>query len=252
MVEIRSDSTGVAHYDSKKDIVFLPKASSYEHYEDYARDAVSLLVTATGHGQRLAREGMVTKNGKGSAEDATKQERLVAEVATAVKLQELGISAKLSPESMAMTDYWARELKENPCLIDAVESDVNNALDVIRKAEKGERMESAHERNKQQTEELREQEEGRPQVSVADALVLQDILRKGGMEINDRNFPGGQDDKREFLARFDGLRHYDTLTQDALTNARLQHEDPELVNIAYRSEERRVGKECRSRWSPYH
>ena len=46
MVEIRSDSTGVAHYDSKKDIIFLPKASSYEHYEDYTRDAVSLLVTA--------------------------------------------------------------------------------------------------------------------------------------------------------------------------------------------------------------
>ena len=23
-------------------------------------------------------------------------------------------------------------------------------------------------------------------------------------------------------------------------------------NIGYRSEERRVGKECRSRWSPYH
>ena len=24
------------------------------------------------------------------------------------------------------------------------------------------------------------------------------------------------------------------------------------IDIAYRSEERRVGKECRSRWSPYH
>ena len=24
------------------------------------------------------------------------------------------------------------------------------------------------------------------------------------------------------------------------------------VQYAYRSEERRVGKECRSRWSPYH
>ena len=24
------------------------------------------------------------------------------------------------------------------------------------------------------------------------------------------------------------------------------------ANFAYRSEERRVGKECRSRWSPYH
>ena len=25
-----------------------------------------------------------------------------------------------------------------------------------------------------------------------------------------------------------------------------------LQNVAERSEERRVGKECRSRWSPYH
>ena len=25
-----------------------------------------------------------------------------------------------------------------------------------------------------------------------------------------------------------------------------------LTNLAERSEERRVGKECRSRWSPYH
>src|SRR5258707_11212974 len=29
--------------------------------------------------------------------------------------------------------------------------------------------------------------------------------------------------------------------------------DPALMNVrAHRSEERRVGKECRSRWSPYH
>src|SRR3712207_7495884 len=27
---------------------------------------------------------------------------------------------------------------------------------------------------------------------------------------------------------------------------------PEVVHTPYRSEERRVGKECRSRWSPYH
>ena len=27
---------------------------------------------------------------------------------------------------------------------------------------------------------------------------------------------------------------------------------PALPDIACRSEERRVGKECRSRWSPYH
>ena len=28
--------------------------------------------------------------------------------------------------------------------------------------------------------------------------------------------------------------------------------DIELTELGHRSEERRVGKECRSRWSPYH
>lgn len=140
LVDIRTDTTGVAHYDSKKDIVFLPPASSYEYYEDYARDAVSMLISATGHQQRLAREGMVVKNGKVS-EDAMKQERLVVEVASAVKLQELGISAKLSPDSMKMTDYWLRELKEDPHLPDILERDVNNAIDMIHKAERGEKVE---------------------------------------------------------------------------------------------------------------
>lgn len=140
LVDIRTDTTGVAHYDSKKDIVFMPPATSYEHYEDYARDAVSMLVSVTGHQQRLAREGMVVKNGKVS-EDAMKQERLVVEVASAVKLQELGISAKLSPDSMKMTDYWIRELKEDPHLPDILERDVNNAIDMIHKAERGEKVE---------------------------------------------------------------------------------------------------------------
>ena len=141
MVEIRPDSSGVAHYDSTKDVVFLPDVTSYENYEDYARDAVSLLFSATGHQQRLAREVMATKNGKTSPEDAEKQERLIVEVATAVKLQELGIAAKLSPESMRMTDYWSRELRENPCLVDIIEKDVNNAVDMLHKAERGEKIE---------------------------------------------------------------------------------------------------------------
>jgi antirestriction protein ArdC len=233
LVPIRKSTTGTAAYDTGKDAVYIPDQKHFGNYMDYVQELVRQVVSATGHRERMSREGMVMNGGKAPSGDALRYERLVAEIASGLKMAEFGLPAKLSPESRGMVEYWTEELKENPCLIDAVESDVNNALDVIRKAEKGERMESAHERNKQQTEELREQEEGRPQVSVADALVLQDILRKGGMEINDRNFPGGQDDKREFLARFDGLRHYDTLTQDALTNARLQHEDPELVNIAY-------------------
>jgi antirestriction protein ArdC len=140
LVEIRTDATGVAHYDSRKDIVFLPPVSSYEYYEDYARDAISMLMSATGHQQRLAREGLVVRNGK-TSEDAMKQERLVVEVASAVKLQELGISAKLSPDSIKMTDYWLRELKEDPHLPDILERDVNNAIDMLHKAERGEKVE---------------------------------------------------------------------------------------------------------------
>src|SRR3989475_13125787 len=34
--------------------------------------------------------------------------------------------------------------------------------------------------------------------------------------------------------------------------ARITHHTPSTVQAALRSEERRVGKECRSRWSPYH
>lgn len=233
LVPIRKSTTGTATYDTGKDAVYIPDQKHFGNYMDYVQELVRQVVSATGHRERMSREGMVMNGGKAPSGDALRYECLIAEIASGLKMAEFGLPAKLSPESRGMVEYWTEELKENPCLIDAVEGDVNNALDVIRKAEQGERMESAHDRNRQQTEELREQKEGRPQVSAADALVLQDILRKGGMEISDRNFPGGQDDKREFLARFEGLGHYDRLTQEALTNARLQHEDPELVNIAY-------------------
>lgn len=252
LVPIRKSTTGTATYDTGKDAVYIPDQKHFGNYMDYVQELVRQVVSATGHRERMSREGMVMNGGKAPSGDALRYECLIAEIASGLKMAEFGLPAKLSPESRGMVEYWTEELKENPCLIDAVESDVNNALDVIRKAEQGERMESAHDRNRQQTEELREQKEGRPQVSAADALVLQDILRKGGMEISDRNFPGGQDDKRDFLARFEGLGHYDRLTQDALTNARLQHDDPELVNIAYTQASdaaARIHRLC-SEWMP--
>ena len=252
LVPIRKSTTGTATYDTGKDAVYIPDQKHFGNYMEYVQELVRQVVSATGHRERMSREGMVMNGGKAPSGDALRYECLIAEIASGLKMAEFGLPAKLSPESRGMVEYWTEELKENPCLIDAVESDVNNALDVIRKAEQGERMEAAHDRNRQQTEELREQKEGRPQVSAADALVLQDILRKGGMEISDRNFPGGQNDKREFLARFEGLGHYDRLTQDALTNARLQHDDPELVNIAYTQASdaaARIHRLC-SEWMP--
>lgn len=53
------------------------------------------------------------------SEDAVKQERLVVEVASGIKMLELGLPARLSDENLNLVDYWCRELKENPNLMAA-------------------------------------------------------------------------------------------------------------------------------------
>ena len=141
LVAIRLDTTGVAHYDAQKDTAYVPKRENYEHYNDYVNALVEQVVAATGHAQRLNREGMNNRGGKAPSEDAQKRELLVREIATAAKMQEFGLPAKLSEEGMKNIEYWKREFKEDPCLIDAIEKDVNNTLDMIHKAERGEKVE---------------------------------------------------------------------------------------------------------------
>lgn len=141
LVDIRLDTTGVARYDRKEDAIYMPKRENYEHYNDYVNALVSQIVASTGHMQRLNREGMNNRGGKAPSEDAQKQELLVREIATAAKMQEMGLPAKLSDEGMKNIEYWKRELKENPCLIDTIEKDVNSALDMIHKVERGEKVE---------------------------------------------------------------------------------------------------------------
>ena len=157
LAPVRTDGSGVAHYDSQKDAIYIPRQKDFAHYTDYAQETLRQIIAATGHQQRLAREEMVMKNGIPPTEDAVKQERLIAEIASGIKMLEMGLPARLSDESVKLVDYWNRELKENPCLIDAIESDVNNALEVIRKAERGEKIEYATYRNYRQTEQMREQ-----------------------------------------------------------------------------------------------
>lgn len=157
LAPVRTDGSGVAHYDSQKDAIYIPRQKDFAHYTDYAQETLRQIIAATGHQQRFAREGMVMKNGIPPTEDAVKQERLIAEIASGIKMLEMGLPARLSDESVKLVDYWNRELKENPCLIDAIESDVNNALEVIRKAERGEKIEYATYRNYRQTEQMREQ-----------------------------------------------------------------------------------------------
>ena len=141
LVPIRMDTTGIAHYDAQKDTAYVPKKDNFENYNDYVQALVGQVVAATGHQQRLNREGMAGRGGKAPSEDAQKKELLVREIATAAKMQEFGLPARLSEEGMKNIDYWKREFKEDPCLIDTIEKDVNSTLDMIHKAERGEKVE---------------------------------------------------------------------------------------------------------------
>lgn len=157
LVPVRYDGSGMPHYETDKDAVYMPRQKDFDHYNDYVQETLRQIVSATGHQQRLAREGMVMKNGMPPSDDAVKQERLVVEIASGIKMLELGLPARLSDESLRMVEYWDRELKENPNMIDALESDVNNALEVIRKAERGEKIEYATLRNRKQTSDMQDQ-----------------------------------------------------------------------------------------------
>lgn len=157
LVPVRYDGSGMPHYETDKDAVYMPRQKNFDHYNDYVQETLRQIVSATGHQQRLAREGMVMKNGMPPSDDAVKQERLVVEIASGIKILELGLPARLSDESLSLVEYWDRELKENPNMIDALESDVNNALEVIRKAERGEKIEYATLRNRKQTSDMQDQ-----------------------------------------------------------------------------------------------
>src|SRR3989304_6831189 len=60
--------------------------------------------------------------------------------------------------------------------------------------------------------------------------------------------------KRGDEAVIEYTRRFDRLQVTSMADLEVAHGrmDAALDNIPHRSEERRVGKECRSRWSPYH
>jgi len=227
LVPIRKSVTGVVHYDSERNAVYIPEQKHFGQYNDYVQELMRQVVTATGHQQRLAREGMVMKGGIDPSEDAIKYERLVAELASGVKMMELGLPSKLSDDNLSMVEYWTRELKENPCLIDAIEADVNNAVDIIRRAEEGEKIVFATFRNQQQTTEMKEKQ--KPQVDSRESAILVDVIRHGGMKIDERNF-ASPEEKTAFLEKFN-LAHYEKEKNYALEQTR--HEDLEVVETAF-------------------
>ena len=162
LLPVRKDAAGMAHFDTAKDAVYMPEAKQFEHYEDYVQELMRQVAGATGH--------MVMQGGKAPSEDAIRYERLVAELASGVKMMELGLPARLANDSLPLVEHWTRELQENPHYIDAIESDMNNALGVIRKAEQGEKVEYATLRTQRQTSEMQERQG--PQVDARESAIL--------------------------------------------------------------------------------
>ena len=227
LVPIRKDGTGMPRYDTAKDAVYMPDQKHFASYPDYVQELVRQVASATGHQQRLAREGMVMQGGKAPSEDAVKYERLVAELAAGVKMMDFGLPAKISDGNLPLVEYWIQELQENPTLLEAIETDVNNAVEVMRKAERGEKIEYAALRDHKRTTELREKQ--KPQVDSRESAILLDVIRKGGLDVDSRNFPS-QAEKQAFLEKF-SLGFYDRKVEEAL--ARVHDDDPEVVEMAY-------------------
>lgn len=213
----------VAHYDMGEDIIRLPEERSYAHYYDYVHDAISEVVRATGHPERLAREAAVNQK----TQDDLLRETLVVELATGVEMLELGMPARLAPASQDMVHDWIRMLKEDPKMIDAVETDLNNALEVIHKAERGEKVVYSSFINQQKARQL--QDKQKPQVTSSESLILADIISHHGMEVRESNF-GSPEEKQAFLEKFD-MTFYSSQIDSARKS--LGSDDPEVVEAAY-------------------
>ena len=54
------------------------------------------------------------------------------------------------------------------------------------------------------------------------------------------------------LRKEKSMEYYAKSGKKILSQGEIDKVRNELENLIIRSEERRVGKECRSRWSPYH
>lgn len=174
LTAIQRDSTGIAHYDAVKDRIMVPAQNRFDRYEDYVQEVIRQTVTATGHQQRLARQGVEVPNGKTPEQDKQSRERLIVELASAIKMQEMGMTARLSPESHSLVPEWNKSMKEDPSYLDGVAADVNAALDVIAKAERGEKVEYASVRNEQQTAELAEAIGQKGKVAIENLQMMKD------------------------------------------------------------------------------
>ena len=140
LVPIRKDATGIAHYDSKKDTLHIPAQKNFPSYADYVQEVTRQIVHATGVPQRLGREGLSVDGVKTPSEVQQHMEMLVEELASAHRMLELGMTAKMRPQTVEQLPNIISELKANPTMAQKVLHDVNRTVGMIKKAENGEKI----------------------------------------------------------------------------------------------------------------
>lgn len=140
LVPIRKDATGIAHYDSKKDTLHIPAQKDFPSYADYVQEITRQIVHATGVPQRLGREGLSVDGVKTPSEVQQHMEMLVEELASAHRMLELGMTAKMRPQTVEQLPNIISELKADPTMAQKVLHDVNRTVGMIKKAENGEKI----------------------------------------------------------------------------------------------------------------
>lgn len=140
LVPIRKDATGIAHYDSKKDTLHIPAQKDFPSYADYVQEVTRQIVHATGVPQRLGREGLFVDGVKTPSEVQQHMEMLVEELASAHRMLELGMTAKMRPQTVEQLPNIISELKADPTMAQKVLHDVNRTVGMIKKAENGEKI----------------------------------------------------------------------------------------------------------------
>lgn len=140
LVPIRKDATGIAHYDSKKDTLYIPAQKDFPSYADYVQEVTRQIVHATGVPQRLGREGLSVDGVNTPSEVQQHMEMLVEEIASAHRMLELGMTAKMRPQTVEQLPNIISELKAEPTMAQKVLHDVNRTVGMIKKAENGEKI----------------------------------------------------------------------------------------------------------------
>ena len=179
LVPVRKDGIGIAHYDPSRDVVHLPSQKHFASYGEYVQEAIRQVVSATGHPQRISRPGVEVEGHRTPTEAEVHREKLVIELASAVKMNELGLPARISPENQSLIEDWKKSLEERPWFINAIEADVNNAVNMIGKAERGVKIE------KKETPELPQEQKVNTTISL-----IQDDDGKWAMYLKPENEKG--------------------------------------------------------------